>query len=283
MDIDSLRSFLAFVDTGSFTRAAKQIHRTQSAISMQMKKLEEELDKNLFTKEGRHLVLSHEGQQLASYAKRIVGLHDETINAIRTETAYPALHLGCPDDYAESILPVVIGIIRESLSKINIQVTCASSFLLRQGLDKGELHLAILTRSPNLEEGYLLKTDEGVWIGSKQHVLLEHRPLPVALFQPDCKFHSAALTGLMKNQIPYDLVSCSSSASAQRGMVRHGLAIGAMARSSLSEDLYELDETWLPPLPAIHIVLVPAVTSHPALSDGAIKKISESFQNNANK
>ena len=79
MDIDALRSFIAFVDTGSFTRAAKQTFRTQSAISMQMKKLEEETGHSLFIKEGRNLSLTDQGQELVSYARRLIALHDEAI------------------------------------------------------------------------------------------------------------------------------------------------------------------------------------------------------------
>ncbi|MBV7263224.1 LysR family transcriptional regulator [Photobacterium sp. WH24] len=280
MDIDALRSFLAFIDTGSFTRAAKQTFRTQSAISMQMKKLEQELDKYLFQREGRQLVLTHEGQQLASYARRLLSLHDEAVSSLKSNTDTQPLLIGCPDDYAETLLPHLVFLIREQLGPVQIHVTCASSVRLRQLMDKGELDAAMLTRHPDSEEGHFLMHDQGVWYGTSQSDLLHRRPLPIALFQADCKFHAAALDGLMKQEISFDLISCSSSATAQRGMVRAGLAIGAMARSSMAPDLRVLIADWLPSLPNIDIVLALASRSQSRLTAQYAKSISHGFQRN---
>lgn len=277
MDIEALRSFLAFIDTGSFTRAAKQTFRTQSAISMQMKKLEQELDKNLFQKNGRQLVLTHEGQKLASYARRLLSLHDEAVSSLREQVNCQPLLFGCPDDYAETLLPALIALIRQHLGPVQIQVMCASSVRLRQLMDKGELHAAMLTRQPGSDEGHFLMHDQGIWYGSPEIDLLSRRPLPITLFQADCKFHAAALDGLIKQEISFDLVSCSSSATAQRGIVRAGLAIGAMARSSMSPDLAELQTDWLPPLPGINIALALAPQSYPGLTAQLARTISQEF------
>ncbi|WP_330959954.1 LysR family transcriptional regulator [Photobacterium sp. 53610] len=277
MDIEALRSFLAFIDTGSFTRAAKQTFRTQSAISMQMKKLEQELDQTLFQREGRQLVLTHEGQKLASYARRLLSLHDEAVSSLRTQADSQPLLFGCPDDYAETLLPCLVSLIRQHLGPVQIHVMCATSVRLRQLMDKGELHAAILTRQPGSDEGHFLMQDQGVWYGSPETDILSLRPLPIALFQADCKFHAAALDGLMKQEISFDLVSCSSSATAQRGMVRAGLAIGAMARSSMSPDLVELRADWLPPLPGIEIALSLAPQSHSGLTSQIARTISHAF------
>ncbi|KDM91689.1 LysR family transcriptional regulator [Photobacterium galatheae] len=277
MDIEALRSFLAFIDTGSFTRAAKQTFRTQSAISMQMKKLEQELEKNLFQKAGRQLVLTHEGQQLASYARRLLSLHDEAVSSLREQAESQPLLFGCPDDYAETLLPYFVSLMRQQLGPIQIQILCASSTRLRQLMDKGELHAAMLTRQPGSDEGHLLMHDQGIWYGLPETDLLSRRPLPIALFQADCKFHAAALDGLIKQEISFDLVSCSSSATAQRGMVRAGLAVGAMARSSMSPDFVELHVDWLPPLPGIEIALVLAPQSHPHLTTQVARTVSQHF------
>ncbi|MDO6706023.1 LysR family transcriptional regulator [Photobacterium sp. 1_MG-2023] len=278
MDIDALRSFLAFVETGSFTRAAKQTFRTQSAISMQMKKLEQELDQTLFLREGRQLVLTHDGQTLASYARRLVSLHDEAVSSLRSQTNRQPLLLGCPDDYAETLLPHLITLLRQQLGPIQIQITCAASVRLRQLMDKGDIHAAMLTRHPGSDEGHFLMHDQGIWYTSPDFDLLARRPLPIALFQTDCKFHAAALDGLTKQEISFEMVTCSSSATAQRGIVRAGLAIGAMARSSLSPDLVELTDAWLPPLPNVEIALVLSPNAHSLLTTQDVRQICQSFE-----
>ncbi|MBJ7536096.1 LysR family transcriptional regulator [Marinomonas transparens] len=281
MDIDSLRSFIAFVDTGSFTRAAKQTFRTQSAISMQMKKLEEETGHVLFVKEGRNLGLTEQGQQLVSYARRLVSLHDEALGHFSSHLQHPPLTIGCPDDYAESILPSIVVLIRKFLPQQSIRVVCDSSTQLRLMLDQGKVDLAILTRSPDAEEGYLLKHDSGVWVkGEKAFVegRIEHQdPLPLVLYEPDCKFHSAAIDGLEKQERNYRLLCSSSSATAIKSLLRKGQGISVMARSSVSYGIEIIQSNRLPALPSVDIVLAVAPVPHPLFASHLAADISQRF------
>lgn len=278
MDIESLRSFLAIVDTGSFTRAAAQIHRTQLAISMQIKKLEEELDSSLFDREKRPLTLSIAGQRLVSHARRLVASHDDALDAFSREDTTRPIRIGCPDDYAESLLPALLETFRNQLkSSVTFDVLCASSTRLRQRLDSGELDLAVVTRAPDSDEGWLLKHDKGVWIGGSDKRLLERRPLPVALFDKNCKFHTTALDGLGKYGIEAELYVFTTSASTLKGLVRSNQAISAMALSSVPPDLTILSHANLPPLPAIDIVMVTATHSHPLITPSLISSISQQF------
>lgn len=176
MDIDALRSFLAFVETGSFTRVAKQSFRTQSAISMQMKKLEDELNTQLFTKDGRMLVLTEDGQRLATHATQIIATHDEALLELKNKLPQQTIHLGCPDDYAESILPYIVALLREEHPHISLQITCAPSVHLKGLLDSNRLDLAIVTRSPTSQEGYFLQTDKGIWVARHITTLLTNNP-----------------------------------------------------------------------------------------------------------
>ncbi len=263
MDIDALRSFLAFIETGSFTRAAKQINRTQSAFSAQMRKLEDELNVSLFEKEGRNLVLSEAGLSLRSHAEQLVSLHNQAIKQVKRYEDKRPLRLGCPEDYNDNILPTVIEILQQTEPTCSIQVFSEPSVNLREKLDNGLLDAAIVTRSPGSEEGYWLANDKGVWIRHPEAEFDTTKPLPLALFQTDCKYHSAAVDGLTKRNIPYQLLACCNTASAQRAIVRSGLAIGAMGKISVTKDLEILDN--LPPLPIVDIVLLTAVVPHPIL------------------
>ncbi len=271
MDIDALRSFLAFVETGSFTRAAKQISRTQSAFSAQMRKLEDELGVSLFEKQGRNLVLSEAGLALRAHAEELVNLHNKALKQVKRYENKRPLRLGCPEDYNESILPKVIQVLTEAEPTCSIHVYSQPSVMLRHWLDEGKIDAAIVTRAPNSEEGHWLASDQGVWIANQDYDVEVSKPIPLALFQTDCKYHAAALDGLIKNGRSYQLLACCDTASAQRAIVRSGLAIGAMGKLSVTDDLRIL--TNMPPLPSVDIVLVSGPESHPLLDDDCLKSL----------
>ncbi|MFA0725018.1 LysR family transcriptional regulator, partial [Vibrio sp. 10N.222.49.E5] len=130
MDIDALRGFLAFVETSSFTRAAKQINRTQSAFSAQMRKLEEELNVTLFQKEGRNLVLTEAGLALRSHAEQLVALHNSALKQVKRYGDKQPLRLGCPEDYNDTILPKVIRLLQQAEPTCSIQVFSLPSITL---------------------------------------------------------------------------------------------------------------------------------------------------------
>ena len=273
MDIEALRSFLAFVETGSFTRAAKQIHRTQSAFSAQMRKLEDEIGAALFEKEGRNLILTPAGLRLSSHAKHLVTSHDSALGQLKKFQSKTPLRLGCPEDYNDAVLPHVVSALKRKEPTCSIQIYSEPSVSLRQGLDDGRLDAAILTRSPESEEGYWLTSDQGVWIAAVNYHLDITQPLTLALFQIDCKYHAAAIDSLTKRGIDYQLLASCNTASAQRAIVRSGLAIGAMGRLSLGEGLSILET--MPPLPAVDVVLAVSAKSHPLLTQAFLQQLSD--------
>ncbi|UPW18529.1 LysR substrate-binding domain-containing protein [Agarivorans sp. TSD2052] len=277
MDIDALRSLVAFVESGSFTRAASQTFRTQSAISAQMKKLQQESDSPLFEKEGRSLVLTPAGQALASYARRIVSLHDQAVTELKHSKAKVELRIGCPDDYSLSILPLFTEILQQQIPNLYLRLRAGPSYQLREQLDLGELDLAILTRPPDSDEGLLLRHDQGIWVSSATKDVCQQRPLPLALYDTDCKFHSSAIDGLDKAEIAYHLMATSANHSGLYGLVAQGLAVAAMARSSKGE-LQEMCAETMPPLPAIDIVVVSATKPHLACNRPTLKNICEQFR-----
>ena len=270
MDIDALKSFLAFVETGSFTRAARQINRTQSAFSAQMRKLEEELNVNLFEKEGRNLVLTEAGLALRAHADSLISLHNKTIKSIKRYQDKKPLRLGCPEDYNDAILPYVMMALKQAEPTCSIHIYNQPSYVLRDWLDEGKLDAAIVTRAANTQEGYWLASDQGVWIRSHDFIHNNSAPLPLALFQTDCNYHIAAIEGLSKQGKDFQLLACCNTASAQRAIVREGLAIGAMGRLSTTPDLVIMDD--MPPLPAVDIALLLSATQHPLLDKETLEQ-----------
>ncbi|RVU30643.1 MULTISPECIES: LysR family transcriptional regulator [Neptunomonas] len=275
MDIEALRSFLAFVDTGSFTRAAKQLHRTQGAISMQMKRLEEEAGKSLFIKEGRQLALTEHGRKLVSYARRIVAMHDDALGDLQRGHEHPPIIIASPDDYAESVLPKVMAQLVARHPTQTFKLLCDNSTNLRRMLDNGEIHAAILTRAPEHDEGYLLHHERGVWVHGGHAELFDREVLPLALYEAQCKFHTTAIDGLEKALRPYHLLAASSSATAIKALLREGLAVSAMAVSSLSPDMFIVERPELPELPAVDIVLALSSLTHPLLSASEVASVAK--------
>ncbi|MGX9417547.1 LysR family transcriptional regulator [Vibrio sp. RC27] len=278
MDIEALRSFLAFVETGSFTRAAKQINRTQSAFSAQMRKLEEELNVSLFEKEGRNLVLSEAGLSLRTHAEQLVSLHNKAIKQVQRYEDKRPFRLGCPDDYHDKILPNVVKALQITEPTCSIHIFSQPSVTLRAWLDEGKIDAAIVTRSPNSEEGYWLAKDHGVWVAHRDIEFNDAQPLPLALFQTDCKYHAAAIDGLTKNSMPYHLVACCSSSSGLNSMVKSGIAVGAMGQLSMAKNLRILDN--MPPLPVVDIVLITGAQSHPLLDKESLDHLTRFVSNN---
>ncbi|CCQ12302.1 Transcriptional regulator [Pseudoalteromonas luteoviolacea B = ATCC 29581] len=256
MDVDSLRTLLAFVETGSLTRAAKQVYRTQAAVSMQMKKLEQELGVSLFDKQGRNLVLTREGQQLARNAARLVHLHDETKDLVAKSRGVVSIRIGCPDDYVDAILPRLIRFLKQTYNELDVQVVCRASITLRTLLDVGEIDFAIVSRAAGSDEGKLLIKSQGIWVGHPTTQISRQKHLSITSFERDCKFHQAAIEGLTQSGITFSVMASSQSLSAQLALIRAKLAIGAMAKLSCPSDLVDINSTELPGLPMVELAII---------------------------
>lgn len=249
MDIESLRTLLAFVETGSFTRASIQTYRSQGAVSMQMKKLESELDQKLFEKRGRSVGLTREGKQLISYARQIVHLHDEAISQFQSKV--DIIKVGCPDDFADNILVGLIKFIRYHYPQTQIQIETCNTTKLRQSFDRGQLDLVVITRHSGSDEGYFLAVSPGVWVGDIK--LLDSDVLPLVLYEADCRIRSAAIDGLEKAHMNYQIISESESATSILAQVDAGIGISPMVLPSIgNRDILHC----LPNLPLEEIVLL---------------------------
>ncbi|MCJ8341090.1 MAG: LysR family transcriptional regulator [Pseudomonadales bacterium] len=255
MDIELLRTFIAVVDNGSFTRAAAQIYRSQSAISMQVKRLEEQLQRQLFHRSARNLKLSLDGRALLPYARQLLKLHDEAMDNILNRSQAHNIRIGCPDDYSHTLLPDLIQILRRKIPGVHISSICANSNILRQHLDNGELDMTIITRPEGSTEGVLILQEQGVWLCNDPQ-MINRRPLPLALLEPGCKFHSLVIDGLQKADISYDLVCDASNCGLLIELVRRNLAVSVMAAHTAPDDMVKLTAPeGLPTLPVAEIVI----------------------------
>ncbi len=204
LDLDQLRTFVAIADTGSFTRAAREIHKTQSVVSMQMRRLEDRLGKAIFQRQGRASRLTDDGEKLLGYARRMVRLNYETVAAFDDEELSGAVTLGTPGDYAARFLPEVLARFARSNPLVEVTVRCESSPELTDLARAGDVDLAIVTLCGDTGPVEIIRREPLYWVGSESHAAETEAVVPLAsTSRPACGWRrrwrhwprSAATTG----------------------------------------------------------------------------------------
>src|SRR5260370_3616802 len=184
--LDRLRALIAIAETGSFTKAAEFVHQSQSAVSMQMKRLEERLDRPVFARDGRASKLTDDGQRLLDYARRIVKLNVETIAAFSDAELSGRVRLGVPDDYADRYLPEIMARFSRVYPGVELTVICEPSVDLLERIDANEIDLAIVTNCESKRASETFRRERLLWVTSNRHSTHSETPLPLALRRPSC-------------------------------------------------------------------------------------------------
>lgn len=264
LQIDLLKTFLAIIDTGGFTRASQVVHRTQSAISMQVKRLEDAIGQPLFERIGRSFKLTAEGEALVPYARRLLKLHEETVAAMGKPHVVGAVRIGIIDDYALRFLPDILSRFAKAYPRVQVSVRCEPTSLLAPALENGELDLALVNGNPD-EVGDIIMHDPAVWVTSAQHLIHEEIPLPLAVFHDECIFRKWSLEALDSASIPYRVAYQSPSVAGIIATVSAGLAVSMMLASVAPKEFLVLGaEQGFPELPSARIVLRHAPGPHSA-------------------
>src|ERR1700752_2594904 len=169
IDVDQLRTFIAIAETGSFTKAADIVHKTQSAVSMQMKRLEERLDRSIFARDGRASKLTEDGERLLDYARRIVKLNVEALAAFSAAELSGRVRLGVPDDYADRYLPEIMARFSRAYPGVELTVICEPTIELFQRIDSNDLDLAIVTDCESARASESFRRERLLWVTSLRH------------------------------------------------------------------------------------------------------------------
>ncbi len=258
LDMDVLRTFAAGIELGSFTKAAERLGRSQSAISTQLNKLEEQVGQPLLQKQGRGLVLTNAGENLLSYAKRILQLNDEAVSALQGAHMDEEVCLGLPQDFAEIWLPSVLGIFTRSHPKVRLDVRVERNATLVEGIIKGKFDLALIWGSSDQHPQARHIADVPiVWLaGANSSPDLEASdPLPFVAFEAPCVFRSAAVTALDNAERSWRLTFTSPSLTGLWAATEAGLGIMARSPIGIPQDLRILNPkaAKLPVLPPISL------------------------------
>src|SRR5262245_10561630 len=279
MDVDQLRTFIAIAETGSFTKAAEVVHKTQSAVSMQMKRLEERLDRPIFARDGRASKLTEDGERLLDYARRIVKLNIEALAAFSDAELTGRVRLGVPDDYADRYLPEIMARFSRAYPGVELTVICEPSVDLVERVDRNELNLAIITNCDG-RASEPFRRERLLWVSSNRHGVHAESPLPLALGRPDCGWRRAAIECLQTIGRPHRLLFMSPNAGAVAAAVLAGLAVSVFPESGLRPGMRVLTPAdGFPELSACSIGLVRSPHESSALADALAEHIVSSLDN----
>jgi DNA-binding transcriptional LysR family regulator len=269
LDPDQLRTFLAIAETGSFTRAADMVARTQSAVSMQMRRLEDRVGKPLFERDGRATRLTGEGERLLPHARRILKAQAEALKAFDDGEEAGLVRLGVPDDYA-GFLPEILGRFACCRPLVEITVVCKESAELMDMVQANELEIAIITHIPSRDRPlpHILRREPLVWVSSERHNVHEESPLPLALGSVQCRWRQAAIEQLARIDRDYRIAFSSWNSAAVIAAVQGGLGATVLPPFLLQPGMRVLAAgDGFPPLPECEIAVIRAPDSSNRLID----------------
>jgi DNA-binding transcriptional LysR family regulator len=223
LDLDLLHTFVAIADHGGFAHAAKRVHRSQSAVSLQMQRLESMAGAALFKRAGRQMQLTDAGDLLLNRARKLLALNDETLQALRGTVVEGTVRLGATTDVAEDFLPGILKEFCAAHAGVKLEVVVERSHELVRAFRTGNLDLAIaLGESP---KGQVLGKQKVMWIAAPDFKLDPAQPVPLVLLDAPCIFRELAINALDAHRIPWRIVYGTSSLSGLRAAVRAGLGV----------------------------------------------------------
>ena len=280
LDVDLLKTFIAIAETGSFTRAAEDVGRTQSAVSMQMKRLEDLLGRSVFARDGRQNRLTGDGERLLDYARRIVSLNDEAIIAFTKPELSGTVRFGTPDDYADRFLPEILARFARTHPMVQVDVECRNSEHLVGMTARGEVDLGVISCMHIGGNPEPIRAEPLVWVVSMRHGPHMHDPLPIAISQVGCAWRRMALETLDRFDRPYRIAYASSNSNAVNAAVMSGLAVGVVPQICVRPGMRMLSEDeGFPNLGEFEIGLIRAPGKATNATDALASHIKESLGN----
>ncbi|KSV64898.1 hypothetical protein N185_34490 [Sinorhizobium sp. GW3] len=267
LDSDLLRSFLAVAKAGSVSGGANRLLRTQSAVSLQVQKLEDVVGQQLFERHGRGVSLTTRGEQLLLIARQVVETLDQAVLSLREAQVRGEIRLGVPEEYGDTLLPSILSEFSEEQPGARILLRCGSSAEFPAALLEGELDLALHTPENVAANDVIVHREAAIWVGSVFHEVESRRPLPVALFDKACWWRERCLDLLAKAGLDYEIVCTSESVAGVRAAISAGIAVGVLPQSALTDRIRNLTDPRLPRLGETPLVLSRTSRAHAALAD----------------
>ncbi|MCC9625466.1 LysR substrate-binding domain-containing protein [Thalassospira sp. MA62] len=240
IDLDLARTFVAICETGNFTKAAEKVHRSASAISLQVKKLEGIVGRELFKRETRKVILTDDGEVLLGYARRLLNLNDEAISHFRAPQFAGTVRLGVPNDTGIVAAPEILRRFADTHPHVDVDVHLGPTKILRDQIARAALDIAIFSFDPDLDQHAPIHSEPLVWLAARNGTAIDKRPVPMAMAEPGCYWRTMALKALDDAGLSYRIAYTSEFCQAQIAAVRADLAIAPLPISVISDDLVHL-------------------------------------------
>jgi DNA-binding transcriptional LysR family regulator len=237
LDPDLLRTFVAIADTGRFGAAADRVHRTQAAVSLQVRRLEDRAGVALFRRRGRVMELTEAGETLLGYARRILDLNDAALAAVRRGPIAGEVRFGTVQDLAETLLPGALRRFSRAHPEVRVTVAVAGSAQLRADVTRGVQDMAFVTSGPGDRRDGPRVEAPLMWIAADGWRADAGRPLPLAVIDAPCPFRNAALQALDDAGQPWEIAMTSPSLPGVLAAVRAGLGVTLRTALSLAPGL----------------------------------------------
>jgi DNA-binding transcriptional LysR family regulator len=266
LDLDLLRSFVSVVDAGGFTRAGERVHRTQSTVSQQIRRLEEAVGRPLLHRNGKSVAPTEEGERLLSYARRILSLAAEAQDVVARPTSDGVVRLGIPEDFAASRLTRLLSRFARSRPGLRLDVRCDLSVKLRSDLDRGDLDLALMKRDVGETGGVAAWPESLTWVTSRSHPIDPRRnPVPLAVFSQGCLYRARAIHALEAAGRAWHIAYTSPNFASIQAAVSAGLGVSILPEATLLADHRKLRaKDGFPSVSNTELALVVAPTASPA-------------------
>ncbi|MEK1931261.1 MAG: LysR substrate-binding domain-containing protein [Pararhizobium sp.] len=251
LELDILKTFVAIAETGNFTTAAETVYRTPSAVSMQIKKLEEMLGCVLFLRDARSVSLTPKGEVLLGFARRMLALNNEAVSRFLLPDMNGVVRVGAPEDIGERILPEVLKRFAESYPNVTVDVTIGNSSALRKRVDEHRMDIALFNSmaGENTGGGEILVSEKLVWAGTKCGTAHTREPLPISMWEDGCVWRADAVEQLSRAGRKFRVAFLSAHTTGQRAAIQADLAIAPLPRYLVQGDLVALgDAEGLPEL-----------------------------------
>ena len=252
LDLGLLRTLVTVEKTNTFSGAADALFKTQSAISQQMQRLEEQMGYPLFQKRGRRRVLTPQGKQLAEYGRRLLAINDEVLRTVGRQQMEGHIRFGATLDVADTILPIMLTHIARHAPKVKLEIQVDRSPSLMVSLASGDIDMTISTREDASLNGFVLRTSPTAWICAADFSYNRRSALPLILADEPSIFRRLALTALSQTQIKWHINYLAPSLVGIKAAVRAGLGVTARSVEFLGPDMRVLGESeGLPALPFV--------------------------------
>ncbi len=254
LNMDCLRSFVAVVELGNFSKAAERAGRTSPAISLQMNRLEGQIGTALFKKEGRSQVLTTTGREVLEHARAILTQNDAVLKITRSSQISGLVRMGVVQDIAESFFPTALSEFSEQFPNIRIQVLVDRSPVLVEGLKRGELDQVISYKQDTDATEIEINSPQMIWLEKAGSDISSKRPLPLVLVEGPCSFRKAALNALGQAGIPWEVTLTSPSLACVAAAAEAGLGVAVRTQEILNGRRPKLAQAKkLPVLPCHHM------------------------------